>query len=86
MLMFFRANTTFALHTRDILVNLSVWDMPRAQDAFVHVASVSREVILLNLAVLFLERMVSFIYFFLLKCLLTLCHTAGRWETLLLRE
>jgi len=56
---------TFATHVKEVLVNLSIWDMPRAQDAFVRVASVSREVVLLNLAVLFLERMVSFFFFFL---------------------
>ena len=56
---------TFAIHVREALVNLSVWDVPRAQDALIRVASVSREVVLLNLAVLFLERVVSFLLSFL---------------------
>jgi len=61
--MFFRANATFSIHIQDIIVHLSVWDTRRAQDAFVHVVLVSREVILLNVAVLFLERMVCSFFF-----------------------
>jgi hypothetical protein len=65
MLMFFRANMMFAIHMKEALVNLSIWDMPCMQDAFICVMSVSREVVLLNLAILFLERMISFLLSFL---------------------
>jgi hypothetical protein len=56
--MFFRANALLLVHIEDVVVHFCNWDMPRMQDAFARVMSVTWELILLNVAVLFLERIV----------------------------
>ena len=62
MLMFPRANANFAIYVSEFFVHLSDRETLRAQDAFVRAKSILGEVIYLNLAVLLLERMVSFFF------------------------
>jgi hypothetical protein len=41
--MFFRENVTLTIHVANVIIHLSIWNLPHMQDAFMNAASVQQQ-------------------------------------------
>jgi len=79
LMMFFRANAMFAYLTDKVLRGLNNAESTRLQNAMTQVTSVAVEILLLGIAMQWLDQVVSVLFFFL-KYSLTVCHVAGHFD------
>jgi len=78
-MMFFRANAMFAYLTDKVLRGLNNAKFAGLQNTMTQVTSVVVEILLLGIAMRWLDQVVSVLFFFL-KYSLTVCHVAGHFD------